>query len=624
MRRGYGGKRREALASGSRGRHNDPMELSSASPQPLRLDPEQEKAVAHSGGPALVIAGPGAGKTRTLVARYLRLVESGIPRESILVSTFTSRAADQLRERIAAAQGAQAGEGASRMVVGTFHSICARLLRRFHAAAGLSSDFTIVDTAEQNAILSRLGIRWDGGENDLVDLISRWKDMMKSPGDAAAEASVRGDRNLAEAAAHYEAYEFEKERQGVVDFADLISRMIEAMRREPRIRHMLQGRFLHLLVDEFQDTNLLQLTFLRFIVGRSRSVFCIGDDDQAIYGWRGGNVDFTVNFGRHFPGSTIYRLSTNWRSEPAVVAASSALVSANTRRMNKNLVAARRASVPDAVTIRGFANDTEEAEWIAGACRTLLSRGATTGELVVLFRTASLSPVLERAFTRFGVPATVQGAPRFWDLQETMAVVGLIAMATNPADSELLYLAFKAGRRRDQLVEWARNMAGMPLKNLAPSAARAIEEYPPPGLSAERLGLWLDAAGQASNEALRFPDVASFLAFVRRERAAPRDANREGIPLMSIHGAKGLEWSGVFVCGCEAHLMPHHRTSDLEEERRVLYVAMTRPKKFVSLSYARERFSKGQSPSIFLHDIADRSAGKTVTWNGRPARPSQG
>jgi DNA helicase II / ATP-dependent DNA helicase PcrA len=600
------------------------MELSSIPPQPLKLDPEQEKAAAHSGGPALVIAGPGAGKTRTLVARYLRLVESGIPRESILVSTFTSRAADQLRERIAAAQGVLAPEDTSRMVVGTFHSICARLLRRFHAAAGLSSDFTIVDTAEQNAILSRLGVRWDGGENDLVDLISRWKDMMKSPGDAATEASVRGDRNLAEAAGHYEAYEIEKERQGVVDFADLISRTIDAMRREPRIRHMLQGRFLHLLVDEWQDVNPLQISLVKHLMNRSRNLFVIGDDDQSVYGWRGATVDYTVHFGRHFVNASTYRLSTNWRSEPAVVTASSALVSVNSRRVRKNLVAANRPTVADAVTIRGFATDTEEAEWVAGSCRTLLSRGATIGDLVVLFRTASLSPVLERAFSRFGVPATVQGAPRFWDLQETMAVAGLIALATNPADSELLYLAFKPGRRRDQLIEWTRNMAGMPLKNLAPSAARAIEEYPPPGLSAERLGLWLDSAGQAGNEALRFPDVASFLAFVRTERAAPRDGSREGIPLMSIHGAKGLEWSGVFVCGCEAHLMPHHRTSDLEEERRVLYVAMTRARRFVSLSYARERFSKGQSPSIFLHDIADRSTGKTVNWSGRPARPSQG
>lgn len=600
------------------------MELSVSRPKPLGLDAEQEKAVAHTGGPAIVIAGPGAGKTRTLVARYQRLVESGTPRESILVSTFTSRAADQLRERIAAAHGALPPEEASRMVVGTFHSLCARLLRRFHGAAGLSQKFTIADTAEQNAILTGLGIRWDGGENDLVDLISRWKDMMKSPGDAAAEASVRGDRNLAEAATHYEAYEIEKQRLGVVDFADLISRMIEVMQREPSIRRMLQGRFLHLLIDEWQDVNPLQVAFIRHIMGRSRALFVIGDDDQSVYGWRGASVDYTVNFSRHFAGAQLYRLSTNWRSEPAIVTASTALVSANTMRVRKNLVAARSASLPDAVTIRGFASDTEEAEWIAGACRTLLSRGAQTADLVVLFRTASLSPVIERAFTRFGVPATIQGAPRFWDLPETMAVAGLVALAANSADTELLHLAFKAGRRRDQLTQWARDMAGSPLKIVAPSAARAIEEVPPPGMSAERLGLWLDSAGQAANEALRFQDPAAFLAFVRAERAAPRDAGRDGVSLMSIHGAKGLEWSGVFVCGCEAHLMPHHRTSDVEEERRVLYVAMTRAKKFASLSYSRERFSKGQSPSIFLHDIADRSPAGTIIWNGRPPRPSKG
>lgn len=589
------------------------------------LDKEQALAAAHAGGPAVVIAGPGAGKTRTLVGHFLRRVEAGVPPDSILVATFTAKAADQLGARIVEAMGGVAPEVRRRMAIGTFHSLCARLLRRFHGAVRLPAGFKIADTAEQNALLQSLGIKWTGVEaGDLVDVIGRWKDLCKTPAEAAAEAAMRSDRALAEAAEHYGTYNAELARRGMVDFADLIGKMIEAMRNEPGIRRMLQGRFSHILVDEWQDVNPLQVTFVKMIMARSRNLFVVGDDDQSIYGWRGADVRYTTDFSRHFPHALMYRLGTNWRSDPAIVAASSAFVSANAVRVRKTLVSARPAGVADAVTIREFATDVEEADWIAGSCRTILGRGAKVSDLAVLFRTASLSPVLERAFKKAGVPAAVQSATRFWDLQETLGVAGLICMAHDPADHEFLDLSFKSGRRRQDLEAWAANMRGMPLKNVAPSAARAIEEFPPAGLSAERLGLWLDSAEQAANEALQFATVKEFADHVRAQRAAPRESGDGGIPLMSIHASKGLEWQGVFVCGCEAHMMPHHRTGDVEEERRVLYVGMTRARAFLSMSYARHRFAKGQGPSDFLHEIADRTDPRTakVLWPNRPARPA--
>jgi DNA helicase-2/ATP-dependent DNA helicase PcrA len=589
------------------------------------LDKEQALAAGHAGGPAIVIAGPGAGKTRTLVAHYLRRVEAGVAPDSILVATFTAKAADQLRIRIIEELGGVSPEVGRRMAIGTFHSLCARMLRRYHAAVHLPAKFEILDTAGQNALLHSLGIKWEGAEaGDLVDVIGRWKDLCKTPSEAASDAAMRSDRALGEAAVHYATYNAELARRGQVDFADLIGKMIEAMRSEPAIRRVIQGRFSHLLIDEWQDVNALQVTFLKYIISRSRNIFCVGDDDQAIYGWRGADVRYTTDFSRHFPNAMMYRLGTNWRSDPAIVASSSAFVATNQMRVRKNLISARPKGVADAVTIREFATDVEEAEWIANSCRTILGRGAATSDLAVLFRTASLSPVLERAFKKAGVAATVQSATRFWDLQETLGVVGLICMAENPGDKEFLDLSFKGGRRRQELEAWAANMHGSPMKQLAPSAARAIEEFPPPGLTAERLGLWLDSAEQAANEALRFSTAKEFGDYVRAQRAAPRESGDGGIPLMSIHASKGLEWQGVFVCGCESHMMPHHRTNNVEEERRVLYVAMTRARAFLSMSYARHRFAKGQGPSDFLHEIADRTHPQAaqVIWQDRPARPS--
>lgn len=589
------------------------------------LDREQALAAGHAGGPALVIAGPGAGKTRTLVAHYLRRVEAGVSPDSIFVATFTAKAADQLRTRIVEALGGVSLEVGRGMAIGTFHSLCARLLRRYHAAVRLPAKFEILDTAGQSALLNSMGIKWEGMEaGDLVDVIGRWKDLCKTPAEAAAEAALRSDRSLGEAAVHYATYNAELTRRGQVDFADLIGKMIEAMRNEPAIRRVLQQKWSHLLVDEAQDLNALQFLFTRAIISRSRNVFFVGDDDQAIYGWRGADVRYVTDFARYFPNARMYRIGTNWRSDPAIVAASSAFVSGNVLRVRKNLVSANPRGVADAVTIREFATDVEEAEWIASSCRTILGRGATTSDLAVLFRTASLSPVLERAFKKAGVPATVHGGTRFWDLQETLGVAGLICMAQDPSDREFLELAFKGGRRRYDLEKWVAMMAGSPMKQLAPSAARAIEEFPPPGLTAERLGLWLDAAEQAANEALQFPSAKEFGNYVRAQRAAPRENGDGGIPLMSIHASKGLEWQGVFVCGCESHMMPHHRTSNVEEERRVLYVGMTRARAFLSMSYARHRFGQGQGPSDFLHEIADRTDPRAaqVIWNNRPARPS--
>ncbi|MFC6050322.1 ATP-dependent helicase, partial [Methylobacterium hispanicum] len=293
----------------------------------MQLDDDQMRAATHAGPrPAIVIAGPGSGKTRTLIGRHLHLHRIGVPRESILISTFTVKAAQEVRARLVEAHGDIAETELARMFVGTFHGLCVRLLRRFHARAGLPKDFQIVAGDAQIALLKDTGLTWHGEYADLADMISRWKDRLVSPAEAAAEAARRQTPDLVQAAEIYAAYERELAERGVCDFPRLIIATVRAASSDEAVRSFLQRRFRHVLVDEFQDTNRLQIALLEALVGQGGNLWVVGDDDQALYGWRGADVRYATDFGRRFRGGTRYVLARNYRCTPAVAAAANAVV----------------------------------------------------------------------------------------------------------------------------------------------------------------------------------------------------------------------------------------------------------------------------------------------------------
>lgn len=604
------------------------------------LDMDQTCAADHARGPAIVIGGAGTGKTQTLVAHYLRRVRAGVAPESILVAVSFVEEAERLRSRIIDRLGDGARDGGRHLPIGTFDELCVQMLRRFHDVVGLSPGFEVLDSAAQAALMRSVGISWGSLDGiELVRTVGRWKNLQKSPAEAVAEAASRGDRYLAEAAVHYATYEQQLVQRGKVDPARAIAKTIEAIDAMPEVGRTLRNRFSHVLVDEWQDVTPLQFELIRRIVGipspieergtaatgRAASgcnLFVVGDDDQAIYGSGGSDVGFLADFSRHFPGAKTYRLATNRRSVSAIAAASSAFVSANRMRIRKTMQATSSRGVPDAVAIREFKTGFEEAAWIARSCRTILGRGAKTSDLAVLFRTPALAPVLERAFAAVDVPVALEGASRFWDLPETVGVAGMICMAEDPMDRELLNASFGVGGVRSWIETKVCEMAGLPLWQTAPMAARAIEKVLPPGLPADRTGLWLDAVEEAARQASHFPGPREFVEYVRAERAKVPEPN--GVVLTCIHDAKGMEWQGVFVAGCESQMMPHPQAQNIEDERRVLYVAMTRARAFLSMSYARHRFAKWQGPSDFLHEIADRADSHVaqVIWEDRPARPT--
>lgn len=571
------------------------------------INKEQAAAASHSGRHAIVLAGPGTGKTSTLVARHAFLRGKGVPADAIVTVTFTQKAAEELRNRL--------GDGVpASSWIGTFHGICLRLLKRFHASAGLRKSFKVVDPAAQRDMLAKAGVVWDSDDGDLTDIIGRWKDSMTSPDQADAEAARKGNVALRLAAEHYRTYEEELAARGDLDFADLVVRSLDLLRKPGEAREFASARLSHVLVDEFQDVNRAQVELLQALAACGASVWAVADDDQALYGWRGGDVRYTVDFADRFPGAASYALEVNYRCDPAIIAAANAVIANNRTRVRKALRPSRQHRPGTAVRVRMFRNEREEAEWIAAALMRFAKAGARLEEVGVLFRTSSVSPALQQALETAGIPFSLSGTQSFWDLAEVAAVASLLE-AVEMGDPS------RAGRYRGG-ADLAETMKGSGPSQAAPAVGRLVRDQPPPGSSGERAALWSDAAEAAAALAARFATAAEFRAHVSEMSGKRGVATGEGAAVSTIHSSKGLEWRHVIVAGCEASMMPHHRSDDPEEERRLFYVALTRSKGSVDMTYVKQRFGRGQAPSPFLAEAA-RSPKGAVLWAGDGAAEAE-
>lgn len=567
------------------------------------INKEQAAAASHTGRHAIVLAGPGTGKTSTLVARHAFLRRKGVPAESIVTVTFTQKAAEELRNRLGADIPASAW-------IGTFHGICLRLLKRFHDQAGLRKSFKVMDPAAQRELLVKAGVVWDADDGDLTDIIGRWKDSMISPDEADAEAARKGNVTLRLAAEHYRTYEQEIAARGDLDFADLVVKSLALLSKPGEARDFASERLKHVLVDEFQDVNRSQVELLQALAASGSSVWAVADDDQALYGWRGGNVRYTVDFSDRFPGAATYALEVNYRCDPAIVAAANTVIANNRTRVRKTLRPFRQHRQGTAVRVRMFKNEREEAEWIAASLKRFSAAGAALEDVGVLFRTSSVSPALQQALEANGIPFSLSGTQSFWDLAEVAAVASMLE-AVELGDPT------RAGRFRGG-ADLASTMKGSPPAEAAPAVGRLVGDQPPAGTSGERAALWSDAAEAAASLATRFATAAEFRAHVSEMSGKRGTGSGEGAAVTTVHSSKGLEWKHVIVAGCEAAMMPHHRSDDPEEERRLFYVALTRSKGSVDLTYVRQRFGRSQAPSPFLAEAAKAPKG-AVLWASETA-----
>ncbi|HQR30722.1 MAG TPA: UvrD-helicase domain-containing protein, partial [Anaeromyxobacteraceae bacterium] len=671
-------------------------------PDPI-LDPlneAQREAVLHGDGPLLVLAGAGSGKTRVIVHRIAHVVrERGVAPWHVLAVTFTNKAAGEMRERLSDLLGLEAGEA----WVQTFHAFGARFLRREAARAGLPPAFAIYDDDDQKRlvkrILSDMGIADDGrfGPREVLSRIDRWKNLGHSP------SSVRFEEHDVETERSLEAwrrYERALARAGAVDFGDLLLRPAQMLEADAELRARWSTRFRHVLVDEFQDTNPAQYRLLRLLCGERRNVCVVGDDDQAIYRWRGADVGNILDFDKDFPGTRVVKLEQNYRSTGNVLEAAHAVISRAARRREKKLWTTREAGAPLVLLVAQ--DEHEEADRIAAAVESERRRGTRGDEIAVLYRVNAQSRPVEAALRAARVPYVIVRGTSFYERAEVRDAAAWLRLALNPAsDLDLLRVVNRPARGiGEKTVERLQAFAATQAIPLVEAVARRDEiddlktaarrnlgelhavveslHRDVPGMEAgtavqEALGrsgllerlraegtdeaadkaenlLELVAAAREFDEARaqerpsRDPDepvpppLARFLEQIALigEADAPTPEGR--VALMTLHAAKGLEFEAVFLCGMEEGMLPYERPwrrdvdggerlAELDEERRLCYVGMTRARSRLVLSLARRRMSYGENgpswrerePSRFLGDLPPELFGRPSRAPARPA-----
>jgi DNA helicase-2/ATP-dependent DNA helicase PcrA len=628
------------------------------------LNTEQLQAVTLPPQHALILAGAGSGKTRVLTTRIAWLIQSGqVDPAGILAVTFTNKAAKEMLARLST----MLPVSTRGMWIGTFHGLANRLLRAHHRDAGLPQLFQILDSGDQLAAIKRLlkTLNVDDEKfppRELQHFINGQKEAGNRP--HAVEAWDDYTRQRVQL---FQEYEAQCQRESVVDFADLLLRSYELLERNEPLRRHYQRRFRHILVDEFQDTNRLQYRWLKLFADEGReggaAMFCVGDDDQSIYRFRGAEVGNMRDFEREFRVHNVIRLEQNYRSHSNILDAANAIIRHNSNRLGKNLWTDQGAGEP----IRVFEafSDGDEARWIVDEIQSLVRDGALRSEVALLYRSNAQSRVLEHQLFSAGIPYRVYGGLRFFERQEIKHALAYLRLIANPDDDtsfarvvnfptrgigarslEVLtdaarvyntslyatvpHLTGKPGTSLAQFVrlieDLRRDTAGLPLPELVDhvldlSGLRAHYKADKEGRERlENLDELINAAAnflaesQADAEVLAQPHalLADFLAHASLEAGDHQaDQGADAVQLMTVHSAKGLEFNVVFLSGLEEGLFPHENsileTDGLEEERRLMYVAVTRARERLYLSFAQSRMLHGQTRynlrSRFLEEV---------------------
>src|SRR6266536_4881407 len=633
-----------------------------SSPLLANLNPEQLAAVTLPHRSALILAGAGSGKTRVLTTRIAWLLATGqVSPLAILAVTFTNKAAKEMLTRLSAMTPVHTRG----MWIGTFHGLCNRMLRAHYRDAHLPQLFQIMDTQDQLALIKRL-YKAHGIDDErfparqLQNFIAGEKEEGRRPNQV--EASDEFTRRLVE---HYALYEALCQREGVVDFAELLLRSYELLAGNEGFREHYRRRFSHLLVDEFQDTNVLQYKWLRLLSGPHTAVFAVGDDDQAIYAFRGANVANMQHFERDFATAlapvTLIKLERNYRSHGNILDTANALIKHNQTRLGKNLWTSEGKGEP----VRGFAapSDNDEAGFVVEVAKGLAADGVALSEIAVLYRSNAQSRVLEHALFNAALPYRVYGGMRFFERAEIKHALAYLRLLASPDDDGAFLRVVNfpprgvGARTLEALQDRARSMgtslwqtahattvggkAGASVAafvRLVEAMRKATADLPLPeavehvneasGLIAhyktekdgqDRLdNLAVDAPiatgapGEDPGETGAVDPLTAFLSHAALEAGETQAAEgRPALQLMTVHAAKGLEFHTVFVTGLEEGLFPHENSlseyNGVEEERRLAYVAITRARRRLYLTHAQSRMLHGQVrynvPSRFFDEI---------------------
>ncbi len=621
------------------------------------LNETQLEAVKNIDGPSLILAGAGTGKTRTLTTRLAHILVQGraSPWE-ILAVTFTNKAARELKDRVSDLTG-RSVEG---WWVGTFHSIGARILRLYTELVGLKPNFTILDTDDQTRLIKQLiesygfdDKRWP--PRALLGVIQKWKDRGLSP--KKVTSAEGADNAEGKILALYHDYQTRLKTLNAVDFGDLLLLCLELFQNQPQILSELQNKFRYILVDEYQDTNVFQYLWLRLLAQYHNNICCVGDDDQSIYSWRGAEVANILRFETDFPGAEIVRLEQNYRSTPHILAAASGLISHNEDRLGKTLWTQKNEG--DQVKVNGVWDGEEEARFVSAEIENLYSTKVSLNQVAILVRASFQTREFEERLITLGIPYRIIGGARFYERQEIRDAIAYLRVIAQPNDDLALERIINVPKRGigNATMQIIHQFARLENYSLAKAILRLTEtdELKPKirqtlsslmtdfsrwrstlehvSLS-ELTGTILDESGYIEiwqqNEAPEaagrlenlkellvalndFESLTSFLEHISLVMENDKSTSEEKVTIITLHGAKGLEFEFVFLPGWEDGLFPHQRslndlgTGGLEEERRLAYVGITRAKKRAQITYAANRriYGKWQSayPSRFIEEL---------------------
>lgn len=625
------------------------------------LNDAQRDAVSAEPAPTLVLAGAGSGKTRVLVHRVAWLVRVlGVAPQEILAVTFTNKAANEMRQRIESLLGMPT----QHLWIGTFHGLAHRLLRRHWREAGLAEGFSIMDSDDQQRLLRKLlkSLGLEDGQwtpRELAWFINAQKD----DGLRAADVPDDGNPTRRQLIDLYRRYEQLCDQSSLVDFGELLLRVLELIRGNADVREMYQRRFKHLLVDEFQDTNSIQYLWLKLLATGGAQPFVVGDDDQSIYRWRGARVENLFQFERDFPGTRVVRLEQNYRSTANILNAANAVISNNGSRMGKNLWTEGTAGDP--IKLYGAFNERDEADFVINRVQEYIDAGNRRSDAAILYRSNAQSRVFEEALLAAGIPYRVYGGQRFFERAEVKDALGYLRLIANRDDDPSFERVVNTPTRGigARTIDIVRDHAREIGVSMWRAANEVIAENRLPKRSANALWQFLrlvedldeatrplplheqvehviaesgliahyakDAvSGEARIENLQelvsaardalvvedseLPPLLEFLSYAVLESGESQAAEFEdSVQLMTLHSAKGLEFPLLFLCGLEDGLFPHQRSlndaNGLEEERRLCYVGLTRAREQLYLSYAEQRRLHGtdnySTPSRFLREI---------------------
>ena len=637
-------------------------------PYLAELNGAQREAVEATEGPVLVLAGAGTGKTRVLTTRIAHILHRGLARPGeVLAVTFTNKASREMKGRVEALLQ----HPVESLWLGTFHAMGARILRRHAELAGLTANFTILDTDDQIRLLKQVieaaGIdekKWPA--RNLAALVGRWKDRGVGPRQAGSDNA--GDFAFGKGASLYAAYQERLKSLNAVDFGDLLLHCLTIFRNHADVLAAYQRRFRYILVDEYQDANVARYLWLRLLARAHHNICCVGDDDQSIYGWRGAEVGNILRFEKDFEGARVIRLEQNYRSTPHILAAAAGLIANNAGRLGKTLWT--EAPGGERIQVRGVWDGEDEARFVGEEIEALRSRGHGLNGMAILVRAVFQMRAFEERFLTLGLPYRVVGGLRFYERREIRDAVAYFRAVVQPADDLAIERIVNVPRRgigaaTVQAMHRLARARGFGLmraaaelvetEELRPQARRALSDF------LTRLDRWRvekarlphvefaefvlddsgytamwrndkspDAPGKLENlkelvAAMdEFENLEGFLEHVGLVMENEDSGAGDKVNLMTLHGAKGLEFDTVFLPGWEEGVFPNQRSLDeggataLEEERRLGHVGLTRARRHVRLSFAANRRIYNQWQSSIPSRFIDELPGDSIEYGSEP------